>query len=170
VVLLGVPSERLAKKQLDGSVEEILRNVASILNSMILNAIEKKTAHEFRAVYVEGFPVYIRLIGALSEILQATVKRSVIERMVFTVWTLRKIDELANVVVAGELPDGEKQRDREYANQFLVAALWARFNIDFFEMDDEDKELLRESMYDMDHEEVGFSIFKLEHDKPAITP
>jgi hypothetical protein len=82
VVLFGVPSERLAKQQLAGSVEEILRSIASILNSMILNAIEKKTAQEFRSAYIEAFPIYMQLIGSLSGIIQATVKRSVIERVV----------------------------------------------------------------------------------------
>jgi hypothetical protein len=123
------------------------------------------------------------------------------EQAFFTVWTLRKIDELANVVSSGKVPDSDKQRDQEYAGHFLVTALWARFNIDClsasmrskkpiypevlneisdglrsavnayawikqaanirssspdidssFEMDEEDKELLRESMYDLDHE------------------
>jgi len=229
LVLLGVPSEKSAKQQLAGSVDDILRNVSSILNGMTMSAIEKKTAQEFKAFYLQEFPAYMRLILALSGIIEATVKKSVVNRLVsesyceleadirehaqaffgeemkdqafFTVWTLRKIDELANLVTSGSVPNGDKRRDRVYASNFVPHALWARFNVDClrvsmrskkaiypevlteisdglraavdayawikqavdirfpqpdidfeFEMDDEDRELVRESMCDMAHE------------------
>jgi len=229
VVLFGIPSGKSAKQQLSGSLDEILHGIASILNGMIASAIERKTASEFRSLYAEAFPTYVQLISSLSGIIRATVPRSVIESVVsesyceiereieehgraffgeemkdqamFTVWTLRKIDDLANVVMSGKVPGGDPDRDRHYASDFLSTALWARFNIDcllmamhtrkmvypevvsaisdglrsavnayawikqaadmrrppaepdfVFAMDDEDKQLLSESLYDMDNE------------------
>lgn len=231
MTLIGLPSQKSARQQLSGTIDDVVKAVAVLVERMISSATERRTAEEFRAAVQESFPVYFRAIVSLSVLLQATVSRQAMESLVseslseleadfrdhamaafgadmrdqaiFTIWTLRKINDLANIIVAaGKVAEVHKKQDAEFADHYLQHALRARFHIDCLtssmhtkkaiypdilgeisdglrsavdayawirqavnlyapqvepdlpslEPDDEDKELLHESMYDMAHE------------------
>jgi len=231
VTLIGLPSQKSARKQLSGTVDDVVKAVAALVEKLVSSAAEKRTGDEFRTAFQESFPVYVRAIVSLSVILYAATNRQSMESLVnesfseleadfrehavvafgseirdqaiFTVWTLRKTNDLVNVILsAGKLAEMHKTQDAEFASQYLNAALRARFSIDclthsmrtkksvypevltvvsdglraavdayawvrraadlhapqmeadmpFLEPDEEDLELLRESMYDMVHE------------------
>lgn len=66
--LMGIPTENSAKKQLSGSADEVVKTIASLLDQMVMRAIDKRTAEEFRAVSDEVFPKYMQLVISLAAI------------------------------------------------------------------------------------------------------
>lgn len=233
VHLLGLPAEKPAKRDLSGSADQVVRAVANVLNQMIMRVIDTRTSDEFLAAYNQVFTPYMQLVGSLSQIVSAIVPRTVLvrlahesfsemeadirdnavaafgadmrDRAVFTVWTLRKINDLMEIC-AGSVPDGDgdREKDKEFSSFFLAHALRARFGVDCLvasmqsrktirpeimppladtlrsavdayawikraadlrrpdteeeltvaAWDDEDEQLLKESMYDMANEHV----------------
>jgi len=158
LAFLGLPSKRTGR-QLSASAEELMRNIATILDQIITGAIEKRTAQEFIAVRDATFPDYARVMLALANLVSTIVPVLVLERItleslseleadfrdhaaaafgtsirdqaIFTVWTLRKINELSQRVTAsGKVPDDIRKRDAELAPSFNFHALRTRFHLD----------------------------------------
>ena len=159
MTLIGLPSRKVARQELSGAVDDVVKAVAALIQKMVLSAIDKRTGEDFHAAVEESFPVYTRLISSLSSILQPLVPRHVIETLVnesyselesdfrehatikfgsdikdqalFTVWMLRKTSDLAGIVIsAGKVAEINKKRDGEIAGNYANRALMARFNID----------------------------------------
>jgi hypothetical protein len=232
--LLGIPAEKSAKRDLSGSADEVVKAIAKIVEQMFMTVIEKRSAEEFRTAYDEVFNPYMRLVLSLSTIVSNIVPRPVLvrlaqdsfseleaeirehavaafgadmrDRAVFTVWTLRRISDLLQLVgTGGAAPNGQEAKDKEFFSFFMVHALRSRFGVDCLvasmksgktihpeilppladllrsavdayawikqaadlrrptdegelameaAWDDEDQQLLNESMYDMAHEPV----------------
>jgi hypothetical protein len=154
--LVGLPSEREhAPKQLSGSANEMVRAVVSIVDDMIVSTMEKRTAEEFAAARSEVFPQYFAAMVALGGLIRITVPKPVIDRVIaeslceleadfrdlgaatfgselrdrglFTVWTLRKINDLAEEFQKATV---ESRDSGEIGKKFAVHAIWARFHID----------------------------------------
>ncbi len=158
--LLGLPTKRSAERRLSKSADDILRSIAGMLRELIGEVIEKRSAKEFEAAVEAAFPRYVSLVLSFSRIVGTVVPErdlarisaesfsemeaefraaglqsfgsSVRERVLFTVWTLRKTADLLEVLVSGSGPALERQRsrDEEFVTKFLFHALFARFNID----------------------------------------
>jgi len=159
-VFLGLPTEKSAKRQLSGSADRVIKTVGSLLNEMIFRVIEKRTAEEFQAAADEAFPTYVQLVLSTGKIVSAVVPPDVIvrlatesfselesdirehglqafgadirDRAVFTVWTLRKIADLLQALKSAPkvTTDEQREADRDFAGNFLVHALRARFYVD----------------------------------------
>jgi hypothetical protein len=157
IPFVGFPSKRSAK-QLSGSAEELVGNIASIIDQLMVSAIEKRTAVEFVAVWNEVFPNYTRIMCALGALSTALIPPLVLEQVtadslcemeaefrdhalvafgsairdqaLFTVWTLRKITDLARQLSSAELTQDDKCKDNEFASSFIYHGLRMRFHLD----------------------------------------
>ena len=159
VSLLGLPAKRSARRSLPGKAGDVLKTIASILDDMLVNAISQRTAADFQRVSTEAFPRYFELVMAFSRVVAAIVPRQTIgrlasesfseiesdlrqhgdasfggnlrERAIFTVWTLRKTGDLLELLEQSKpVGDGLRHQDTEFASQFLLHALRARFHVD----------------------------------------
>ena len=159
VSLLGLPAKRSAKRSLPGKADEVLKTIASILDDMLTDVISQRTSTDFQRASSEAFPRYVGLVLAFSKIVSTIVPRQTIvrltsesfseieadirqhgeasfggdlqERAIFTVWTLRKIGDLLDLLVQSEpVVDKLQQRDTTFANEFLLHAFRARFHVD----------------------------------------
>jgi hypothetical protein len=232
-ILLGLPAERSAKQQLSGSAGDLVRTIATILDQMVTEVIDKRTSQEFKAAFDQTFPPYMQLILSLSSMVSAIVPPQILARLavesfseleadirehavaafgadmrdraIFTVWTLRKIGDLLHAVPpSAKTAECDRNKGREFKSYFLAHALRARFSLDCLmtsmklkrpiypealgviadglrstveayawirlavdldvppiiaseppvDWDDEDRDLLSESMLDMDHEQI----------------
>ena len=157
VPFVGFPSKRSAK-QLSGSAEELVGNIATVIDQLIVSAIEKRTVVEFTAVWSEVFPNYARIMYALGVLSRALIPPLVFERVIaeslcemeadfrdhalvafgsairdqalFTVWTLRKINDLAHQLSNAEIAEDDKSKDTEFAGSFIYHGLRMRFHLD----------------------------------------
>lgn len=156
--LSGLPSEReQAPKQLSNSANEIVRAVVSVIDDMITVAMGCRTAEDFAAARTKVFPRYFSAMAALGALIRITVSKHAIARLLneslceleadfresgaaifgaelrdrglFTVWTLRRINELAEKMQKISAKDGVSS-DEETARKFASYALWSRFHID----------------------------------------
>src|SRR5882672_6860010 len=137
--LLGLPAEKSAEKQLPGSADEVVKTIASLLDQMVMSAIDQRTAQEFVSVQAEVFPKYVQLVVSLAAIVSTIVPSPVLsrltaesfseleadirehalaafgaemrERALFTVWTLRKIADLLPAFSAGNISSTDGARE-----------------------------------------------------------
>jgi hypothetical protein len=157
IPFVGFPSKRSAK-QLSGSTEDLVRNIATVIDQLMVSAIEKRTAVEFTAVWNEAFPNYARIMCALGALSKALIPPSVLEQVtadslceieadfrdhalaafgsairdqaLFTVWTLRKINDLARRLSSAELPEDDQSKDKDFSASFIYHGLRMRFHLD----------------------------------------
>jgi hypothetical protein len=157
IPFVGFPSKRSAK-QLSGSAEELVRNIATVIDQLMVSTIEKRTAVEFTAVWNEVFPNYARIMCALGALSRALIPPLVLEQVtadslcemeadfrdhalvsfgsairdqaLFTVWTLRKIYDLARQLSNAELTEDDKSKDKDFARLFIYHGLRMRFHLD----------------------------------------
>jgi hypothetical protein len=157
IPFVGFPSKRSAK-QLSGSAEDVVRNIAVIIDQLMVSAIEKRTAVEFATVWNEVFPNYARIMCALGALSKALIPPLVLEQVtadsicemeadfrdhalvafgsairdqaLFTVWTLRKINDLARQLSGAAPTDDDKSKDKDFAYSFIYHGLRMRFHLD----------------------------------------
>lgn len=155
--VVGLPSER-TEKQLSGSADQVVRTIVSILEDLVSRTMTKRSSAEFVSTRAEVFPSYFAAMRALGDLVGLVVPRHTIERLVaeafselehdlrelgvttfgsdlrdrglFTVWTLRKISDLAKDIDTAELAKGLEDHDAEVAMKFATHAVWARFHVD----------------------------------------
>jgi hypothetical protein len=152
----GLPSEtERATKQLSASANGIIRAVVSVIDDIVLRTMEERTAEGFAATSHNLFPQYFAAMTAMGALIRVTVPPRDVEWMIaqslsaleadfrdcgaaafgtdlrdrgiFTVWTLRKITDLAQAFKEGNEP---KSDISEEVSKFAVHAIWARFHID----------------------------------------
>jgi hypothetical protein len=157
LAFVGLPSRRAAK-QISGSAEDALRGIAALLEQMIVGAVEKRTAAEFKAAYDETFQSYAQLMNALGSLIRAVAPATVRERItaeslcemeadfrdralvafganmrdqaLFTVWTLRKISDIAQRIGNAEASQDQREHDSKIATNFVYHAVRTRFHLD----------------------------------------
>jgi hypothetical protein len=157
--LVGLPSEaEHASKHLSGSTDELIRSVVSVIDGLVLFVMEKRTAQDFISARAETFPQYFVAMRALGDLMRILIPKHALERLIaeslseleadfrdlgaqtfgrdlrdrgiFTVWTLRKINDLAQEV--GKLPAPPKGNETagDIVMKFAAHAIWTRFHID----------------------------------------
>lgn len=153
---VALPSEKdKTAKKLSGSASDLLRSVVTIIDEMVVSALEKRTAEEFVKTRDQLFPQYLSAMAALSVLIKVSVPKQTMDRIVaeslseqeadfrdhgaaafgheltergrFTVWTLRKISDLAEKVREAEARNGDSE---EIAKKFVASVVWARFHLD----------------------------------------
>jgi hypothetical protein len=160
VSLFGLPAERSAKRALPGSTDDVLKNIASILDEMLSQVVEQRTAPDFAAAVQEVFPRYVHLVVAFARVASAMVSRQTMirlsaesfaelesdfrehgeaffgenlrERALFTVWTLRKTSDLLEELGKSNasVSPSQLEKDHEFLSGFFRHALMARFHVD----------------------------------------
>jgi hypothetical protein len=149
--------ERLSR-QLSVTAGDLVRSISSVLEDLVLCAIEKRTAEEFRAVREDVFPKYFEAMHALSSLASIVVPAHVLDRLsneffseteaacreharaafgaelqeqlVFTVWTLRKTADLCRQITVVPLPEHLRDADKELSRGYARTAVWSRFHLD----------------------------------------
>src|SRR5947207_1489560 len=144
-------------RELSEPAGEVFKGVAGVLDQLLTTIIEKRTAAEFNAAFAEVFPKYAAMTLALSRFASAIVPPDVVDRLtresiceleadfrekalpafgaaardqaMFTIWTLRKINDLETQICAIKLDEPKLKEDREYSSQFNVYALTAHFSL-----------------------------------------
>ena len=157
LAFVGFPS-RQATKQISGSAEDAMKSIATLLEQMVCDAIEKRTAAEFNAVYGESLPNYARLMFSLGSLIRAVVPANVIDRVtaealcemeadfrdnalvafgsairdqsIFTIWTLRKISDIGKRLTGIPIQENLREQDKQFATMFSYHGLRARFHLD----------------------------------------
>ena len=154
---IGLPPKHAAK-QLSSSAEEVVRNIATILDQLIMRAIDQRTGKDFVSLREEVFPDYAKVIIALSNIVATITPPRVIDRLVaeslneleaefrdharaafgehireqaiFTVWTLRKISDCSRQIISTKPSEEMKAKDSEMATMFAYHGIRTRFHLD----------------------------------------
>lgn len=156
--LVGLPSETgRAPKQLSGTAEGLLKSVVAIVDDLVQRTMVARTAEDFIRIRQEVFPQYYAAMIALGQLLRIIVPQHSMERLIseslselesefrdhgvttfgadlcdrglFTVWTLRKINDLAQEIAKVPL-EQVKEINSEMAMTFAYTAVWTRFHVD----------------------------------------
>lgn len=150
---------RKSARELSGATEDVFKGMTEALDHLLNGVIQKRTEAEFAAAFKESFPKYVDVILALSRFADAVVPSDVVQRIqwesfceiegdlrehglaafgravqeqtLFTVWTLRKINELLRQINSSKkvVPDLAKE-DKEYSCNYMVNTLRANFSLD----------------------------------------
>ncbi len=158
LTFVGLPSKRSAR-ELSGSSDELFRGITSVLNNLLLRAIDKQTAPEFIAARDEVFGDFFKTMRAMSNLARVLIPRGTLERMswesfgeleddlteqglerfgaagrdqaIFTVCAFRRMNRLvAKVASLGAPPKESVAGDREIANNFSFYAAWTQFHLE----------------------------------------
>ena len=153
---------RKSTRDLSAAANEIFRGFAEYLDEVLKGVIEKRTAAEFETSFNEAFPKYAAITLSLSHFAYVVLPSNVVERLtresiceleadfreqgllafgaaardqaMFTVWTLRKINDLVTQISGTEIGTDKQKEDREYCERFNVYALRAHFSLDCLTM------------------------------------
>jgi hypothetical protein len=156
--VVGLPTER--ERTAKGAVAhgDLVREIVAVIDGLIATCIDQHTAIGFVKAREEMFQQYVAgvtALGSLTRIIlpkqtidrisqesfsemeadfrdlgETTVGADLTERGLFTLWTIRKIYDLAKEIEACELPKESAKEDAEKAREFVRYALWTRFHLD----------------------------------------
>ena len=140
------------------SINDVFTSCAEIIRKLLCSAIEIRTAAEFDQFSEKAVPKYIALNLAMSQVATALVAGPVLARLkresicdmetdfrdkavavfgsgvrdqaLFTVWTLRKVNELISQIVAADIDPSKTSEDVEYCTNFHVSMFIAHFALD----------------------------------------
>jgi hypothetical protein len=158
LAFLALPAKR-ASEQVTGTEFDLFKAVRKILSQIITDACSKRTAADFNSARDEYFAKYVQVMKAMSRMVAAVVPSGVITRLsyesmseieadlrdkgltffgealshqaLFTIWTLRKIAELRERIIASpEVGKKLKEQDSELVGSFVSHILFARFHMD----------------------------------------
>lgn len=153
-----VSRSKRSVRELSEPASDVFKGIATTLDQLALTMIEKRTAAEYKAAHAETFPKYAALTLALSHFATVSVPQDVVERLtresiceleadfrekalvafgsiardqsMFTIWTLRKINDLVGQIHALKLDESKKKEDREFCLNFNLYAVNAHFSLD----------------------------------------
>ncbi len=156
--VVGLPTERERTTTIVGQANDLVREVVLVIDGLVMASIDQRTSADFVKTREEVFPQYVAAITALGSLARIILPKQVIERIsvesfsqmeadfrelgdstfgtdlaergLFTVWTLRKIYDLAKEIEASEFPKEHAKEDAEKAREFVRFALWNRFHVD----------------------------------------
>ena len=157
VVLPSKPTHHERTAEFAERTNQLVRNIANIIDDLISTVIDKRTADEFRGATLQIFPQYFAAMRALSDLAGIVLPKETIDRLsaewfseleadfrnlgpsafgaelaergLFTAWTLRKISDLAHEVSASPVP-ADAEADAQKAADFAAKALWTRLHVD----------------------------------------
>jgi len=158
LAFLALPAKRSAQ-QVTGSANDLFQAIQTILGQIMADVCAKRTAEEFVAARREYFPQYLQVMMALSRLVSAVVSKGVIDRLsyesmsemeadfrdharasfgkdicdqaLFTIFTLRKIRDLADRIRTSEEPaENLKVADQELVENFVTHIVYCRFHLD----------------------------------------
>jgi len=155
--IVAFPGKQAAK-QLSGTTVEAVRSVSAIIDQIIIGAIEKRTAVDFIEVRNEVYPTYARVMLALGALANAVVPSAVMDRLtgeafcemeadlkehglaafgaevrdqaIFTVWTLRRINDVCDKIHKAPPLSIASDDDATFSRNYVAMALWTRFHLD----------------------------------------
>lgn len=147
-----------SSRTLAPAVSEVFKGCADEVRKILCNVIETRTAAEYQREFGIAFKRYIELTFAMAYIAKAVIPSDERERLtresicemeadfrdkaqdafgtvvrdqlVFTVWTLRKIDEVASQIAAASLDQSRRKQDDENRARYHFSLLWAQFSLD----------------------------------------
>jgi hypothetical protein len=156
--VIGLPTERDRAAATVGEVNHLVREVVLVIDGLVAASIDQRSSSEFVKMREEVFPQYVAAITALGALARIVIPKQAIDRIslesfsemeavfrefgdsalgsdlaergLFTVWTLRKIYDLAKEIEASEFPKEHAKEDVEKAREFVRFALWNRFHVD----------------------------------------
>lgn len=158
LAFLALPAKR-ASGQVTGTVNELFTTIQTLLAEIVTDVCAKRTIEEFCAARDMYFPQYVRVMVALSSLINTMVPTHVVDRLawesmsemeaefrddavpmfgkdicdqaIFTVWTLRKIHDLANRLRHHQEPkESKRDADTKLTADFVHHILVSRFNLD----------------------------------------
>src|SRR5260370_649580 len=141
-----------------GRANELVQSVVSVVDDLVSATMEKRTAEDFVNARAEMFPQYFVAMRALGDLARIVLPKQTIERLsaewfsemeadfrelgpssfgsdltdrgIFTVWTLRKINDLAQEIAVSKSSKENEAKDGEMAMEFAIKAVWTRFHVD----------------------------------------
>jgi len=156
--VVGLPTERDRAATTVGQISNLFREVVVVIDGLVAASIDQRSSAEFVKTREEVFPQYVAAITALGSLARIVIPKQTIDRIslesfsemeadfrdfgdsslgsdlaergLFTVWTIRKIYDLAKEIEASESPKENAKEDLEKAREFVRAALWNRFHVD----------------------------------------
>ena len=157
-----VSRSKSASRSLTPSASDVLRGCAEAVNQILRTAIETRTKAEFDRIFNDSFSKYAGLTLAISHFATAVIPKplreqlvresicemeadfrdkglqafgaTVREQVMFTVWTLRKINELTTQINTIPMVSARKVEDEEFCGNFNINALRAHFSLDCLDM------------------------------------
>ena len=157
--LVGLPSAKERRTEnIVGAANELIRTVVTVIDDLVSASIEKRTAEDFVAARAELFPQYFVAMRALGDLGRIVLPKQTLDRLsaewfsqleadfrelgpssfgadltergIFTVWTLRKIHDLAQEITAHPLSEENREKNDQMAMHYATAALLTRFHVD----------------------------------------
>jgi len=156
--VVGLPTERDRAANAADQVNRLFREVVVVIDGLVAASIDQRSSAEFVSMREEVFPQYVAAITALGSLARIVIPKATVDRIslesfsemeadfrdlgdiilgsdlaergLFTVWTIRKIYDLAKEIEASELPKESAKEDVEKARDFVRMALWNRFHVD----------------------------------------
>ena len=156
--LVGLPSQEHAGTQLSGSDDELVSGIISVIDDLVLCAIKKRTKEDFIKARDEVFPQYFAAMRALGDLVRIIISKAKVERLIteslaeleanfrdlgpstfgsdlsnrgiFTVWTLRKINNLAQELENSTPSTDQNEIDLDTVVNFAITAVFTRFHVD----------------------------------------
>src|SRR5271165_6610911 len=153
----SLPSERSVKR-LSVSADELIRNITSVADELVVRAIERRTAAEFVETRNEVFRKYFDAVRAYSDLARIVVPKHVLELLtteslsqmeaefgehglsafgaavrdqaIFTVWTMRKISDICRRINALSLAPELVEADLKPRTEYAFTAVYARFHLE----------------------------------------
>lgn len=157
-----VSRAKSAERSITPSASEVLRGCGDAVNQILRTAIETRSKADFECVFGDSFSKYAALTMAISHFATAVIQKPVLEQLVrdsicemeadfrdkglaafgatvrdqamFTVWTLRKINDLTTQIIAVPMDKAKKAEDEEFCANFNISALRAQFSLDCLNM------------------------------------
>jgi hypothetical protein len=144
------------------TVLEVFKGCRAEITAILMTLLSTRTGAEQQREVVRLFPKYLGLSLAISHFASAVVARDAIERLsresicemeadfrdkglaafgatvrsqaLFTIWTLRKINEVVTQISAAKLDESNQEADRRACIQFTISALRAQMALDCLQM------------------------------------
>jgi hypothetical protein len=155
---IGLPTKNSARI-LSEDTAELFKGILSVLNNLLLRAIEAQTRNEFITLRSQVFDDTRKTQKAMGSLAKVIVPKPTLDRLVgesfvemeadltehgakkfgeiardqaiFTVWTLRKINRLLSRIAEGQpISDDLKEADKEIAHEFSFYVYWAQFHLE----------------------------------------
>ena len=149
-------------REVSAPAHEVFKGMVDATDQMLLRVIETRTEVEFRKVFDVSWPKYAAIGLALSSFAHAMVPADVIERLtresiceleadvrdkglaafgasirdqlLFTVWTLRKINDVFAQMAAAKADSAKSEEDLKYRGHFVCYAYRAQFSLECLQM------------------------------------
>jgi hypothetical protein len=153
----SLPSEQSARR-LSVSADELIRNIATVANELVVCAIEKRTATEFIATRNDVFHKYFDAVRSFADLARIVVPKHVLETLtevslanmeaeflarglnafgadvrdqaIITISTMRRTSDICRKINEAKLPPELAEADMQPRNNYAFHAVAARFHLD----------------------------------------